>query len=80
VDDAFYQGFFNFQITIIDFIIRNYAAKRHEQGLSSDRIFTVMTIRRVFFAMFAMPQNGALSSCSGYRKGATAVPDHQKKY
>jgi len=30
VDDEFYQGIFNFQITIIDFIIRKYAAKRYE--------------------------------------------------
>ncbi|MGO0792220.1 hypothetical protein ACTOWA_20350 [Herbaspirillum seropedicae] len=57
MDDEFYQGIFNFQITIIDFIIRKYAAKRHKQGLSRPRIFTISLLEWRFLELFAMPQS-----------------------
>jgi hypothetical protein len=56
VDDEFYQGIFDFQITIINFIMRKYAAKRHEQGLPRPRIFTICPCTQGFLALFAMPQ------------------------
>jgi hypothetical protein len=61
VDDEFYQGIFDFQITIIDFIMRKYAAKRHEQALCGPRIFTISLWERGFLALFAMRKSGLTS-------------------
>jgi hypothetical protein len=55
VDDEFYQGIFDFQITIINFIMRKYAAKRHEQALPG-LVFYYMPCKQGFLALFAMPQ------------------------